>query len=190
MKSSWFNRERRRAREDIRCGMIDKRSSVASGVFLGIPFLEVRERESSHDGETDDGRLASLDSGPEQPELVKRVDGLSANVARIVFADISCRLFRRALNGYTKSTRVCFVLSSSRPVQPSVRFRDRAPIVEVAASVVGVSGEREGGREKFPVTFPPTREWSRGERRDGSSDGINPDSSLWLTVKDQYRNMS
>lgn len=141
--------------------MIDKRSSVASGIFLGIPFLGgVEERGSTMARRMTD---ASLDSGP---ELVRRVDGLSTNVARIVFADISCRLFRRALNGYTKSTRVCFVPSPSRPVQPSARFRDRAPIVEVAASVVGVSGEREVGREKFPVTFPPTRERSRGERRD------------------------
>lgn len=68
------------------------------------------------------------------------------------------------LTAVTKTTRACFVPFLS------VRFRDRAPIVEVAASVE-VSGGREAtvpGEKKFPVTFPPTHERreGRGEMRD------------------------
>lgn len=86
-------------------------------------------------------------------------------MAGIVFADVSCQLFRRALNSRTKSTRVLLCpVSLPFPDQPSVRFRDRAPIVEVAASVVGVSrGERSRERE-IPGNFPSyARTTARGE---------------------------
>lgn len=98
-------------------------------------------------------------------------------MAGIVFADISCRLFRRALNGRTKSTRA--FVPSPYPV-PSVRFRDRAPIVEVAASVVGVSRDVRGQEREIPGNFPSYARTAVREEAGwvAPSDGINRDSSL------------
>lgn len=88
----------------------------------------------------------------------RSVDGCRRTWLESCSRTFPARLFRRALNGRTKSTRVCFVPSP----HPYVCFRDRAPIVEAAASVAWrLEGESEAGREKFPVTFPPTRVYER-----------------------------
>lgn len=122
-----------------------------------------------------------------------------ANVARIVrgtYTDhVSCIGPSGALITFVQKACVFFVSCPVPVARPSVRFRDRAPIAEVAASVevsTDAGARRKGGekRQKFPVTFPPTHEQPHkgngrcgGRRGKGSgmstSDGINRDFLLF-----------
>lgn len=83
-----------------------------------------------------------------RPRLIRtlnsRGESSGANVAGIVFADVSCRLFRRALNSRTKSTRVCFVPSPSN--RPFVFVTGRRSSRLQLPSLVLEGRERSGER--------------------------------------------
>lgn len=89
-----------------------------------------------------------------------------SNVARIgTYTDVSCRPFRRALDKkHAPALFRSFVFVTKRR-SPRSQLPSRCP----KETRCQERREENRGRKKFPVTFPPTREWFvRDEEREDS----------------------